>query len=440
MLSYCFIPLISRPTRVTEHTASLIDNILTNAIDLLESDRTKSGIVFNDISDHYPIFHVIKSKLTKNRSQVTFYKDVINEYTVNKLKSEIRGLDWSEVTNCNDVNIGLDKFNDKLFAFYKKCILVKKICVKPNHKPWITKGLLNSIKHKNKLYVRYLKNPCDYTRNRYKCFRNKLTHLLRISEQKYVRDFLAKYSSNLKKSWGLINDIINKKKNSSKLPKFITTESGVTIDDQKAIADYFNEYFTNIGPTLSNQIQGTGFDPIDYMGAPSLVSMFLKPVHKNELREAFNQPKKSSSGYDNIKPIVLQSLKDEILCPINHLVTLSFKHGIFPDRLKIACITPIFKQGQTHNVENYRPVSVLCSLSKIFERIMCKRLLNFVESSNILYSNQYGFRKGYSTELALLKLQDDILKSLDDRKHVVGVFMDLLKHLIQSIMKFFFES
>ena len=73
MLSYCFIPLISRPTRVTEHTASLIDNILTNAIDLLESDRTKSGIVFNDISDHYPIFHVIKSKLTKNRSQVTFY-------------------------------------------------------------------------------------------------------------------------------------------------------------------------------------------------------------------------------------------------------------------------------------------------------------------------------------------------------------------------------
>ena len=251
--------------------------------------------------------------------------------------------------------------------------------------------------------------------------------MLRISEQKYISDYLTKYSCDLKRTWDLVNGIINKKKKYSKLPNIINATSGCVIDDSKAIADYFNEYFTNIGPTLGNKMKCIGLNPIDNMGAKTPASMFLTPVHNNELLDAFNQLKNTSAGYDDIKPIVLQSLKVELLHPVLHLVNLSFKQGIFPDSLKIACISPIHKQGQVNFVENYRPVSVLCSLSKIFERIMCNRLLNFIDSFNILYKNQYGFRKGYSTDLALLKLNDDILRALDEKKKVVGVYMDLAK-------------
>ena len=427
MLSFSFIPLINRPTRVSEYSATIIDNIFTNVIELLGEERALSGILYCDISDHFPIYHIVKSNFSQRKRIDTVYRQIINESSLNRLKTELGKHDWSEIICCNDANKAFNKFMATFEYTYKTCIPTRKVKIKVSHKPWITNCLLNSIKQKNKLYVNYIKNPCHRTRETYKKYRNKLTHLLRISEKKYVNDYLCKYSNDLKKSWNLINNIINKNTKHAALPDSIITESGHCTNNDLEIANCFNRYFTSVGPNLANKISYNSTDPLKYMGQPSVMSMFLKTVRENELIEIFKSLKDGSAGPDSIKPKVLKTTIKELISPLTHLLNLSLKQGIFPEKLKVACITPIFKQGNKNEVGNYRPISVLSSLSKIFEKVMSNRLLNFLNTFNLLYKHQHGFRKGHSTDLALLKVTDYILKAFDEKQHAVGVFLDLKK-------------
>ena len=106
---------------------------------------------------------------------------------------------------------------------------------------------------------------------------------------------------------------------------------------------------------------------------------------------------KKSFGYDKIHPFLLSSAALEIFRPVTYIINLTLKQGIFPDSLKIAKVIPIFKQGSRSSCANYRPISVLCALSKIFERCILNQLIFYCLTENILVPNQYGFRSGYNT-------------------------------------------
>ena len=98
-----------------------------------------------------------------------------------------------------------------------------------------------------------------------------------------------------------------------------------------------------------------------------------------------------------------------------------------PDLIKIAKVCPIFKNGNKNEFTNYRPISVLPAFSKIFEKLIFNRLNNFINKHNILSSSQYGFRAKYSTYMALLDLYDNVSKNLDEKKYIIGIFIDLQK-------------
>ncbi len=120
-------------------------------------------------------------------------------------------------------------------------------------------------------------------------------------------------------------------------------------------------------------------------------------------------------------------MKSEIVKPLCYVLNLSLEQGIFPEKLKYAVVTPIYKNGERNKMGNYRPVSVLPAFSKVYERVMYNRLLLYLENNNILNMHQYGFRPGFSTDHALSHVIDNILQSLDNKEHLVGVFMDLAK-------------
>ncbi len=112
---------------------------------------------------------------------------------------------------------------------------------------------------------------------------------------------------------------------------------------------------------------------------------------------------------------------------MTHIINLSLSHGIIPDEMKIARVIPIFKAGDQAVITNYRPVSILPCFSKILEKVIYKRLLNYVNDLGIFCNNQYGFRKGHSTSLALIDLFDNISSAIDRKEHSVGIFLDLSK-------------
>jgi hypothetical protein len=270
----------------------------------------------------------------------------------------------------------------------------------------------------------YVKNPCYTTESRYKNYRNKLNHLLRISERRHVAQYLDKYKGNAQKTWSLINEILNKK-TCNKLPDEIKCNGGM-LTDNKDIANSFNEYFTNVGTKLANKIN-TNVNPMTFMKDRVYQSMYVKSVGEKELVEIIDNLKNGSAGWDGIKASVIKSVKNEILPILLYLVNLSLETGVFPNMLKIATVTPIHKKGPKDDVSNYRPISVLPVVSKIFERIMCNRIVHYFETFNILYEHQYGFRKGYSTDLALVSVIDDVLKALEDKEIVLAIYMDLAK-------------
>ena len=110
-----------------------------------------------------------------------------------------------------------------------------------------------------------------------------------------------------------------------------------------------------------------------------------------------------------------------------HIFNLSISKGIFPDKLKIAKVTPIFKSGDSTVLTNYRPISVLPCFSKILERIMYNRLQKHLSENNLLFERQFGFQSSKSTEHAILELSDEILNSFEKNNFTVGVFIDLSK-------------
>ena len=139
---------------------------------------------------------------------------------------------------------------------------------------------------------------------------------------------------------------------------------------------------------------------------------------------------KNSSGNDEISNRLLKSIKSEISKPLTIIINQSLETGIFPDALKVAKVKPLFKKGDNCCLNNYRPISLLPTISKIFERVMYTQLYSYFNVNNLLSEQQYGFRSQHSTELACVKLVDYILKEMDnirDIKIPASIFLDLSK-------------
>ena len=153
------------------------------------------------------------------------------------------------------------------------------------------------------------------------------------------------------------------------------------------------------------------------------------PTCEAEILHTITNLKASTSeGYDNVSTKLLKQTVKEVATPLAHIVNLSLYHGIFPNDM-IAKIVPIFKNGNPKLFNNYRPISILPAFSKILEKIVCNRLLHFLESKNILYKHQYGFRKNHNTIHPVIHLLKDIANANDkaSKNRNLAVFLDLSK-------------
>ena len=156
-------------------------------------------------------------------------------------------------------------------------------------------------------------------------------------------------------------------------------------------------FFINVGPSLSKKIPVQNCSPDKYIKKKTIFSLFLEPVTEAEIRRLIMSLESSAPGYDNIRSSILKMSLPFIYTPLTCISNLSLQEGVFPDELKIAKVIPLLKNDDPELFNNYRPVSLLCTVSKVFERIMYNRLLSFLDEYKILFSYQFGFRKHHST-------------------------------------------
>lgn len=425
--SYGLYPTITKPTRISSFTATLIDNIFTN--NLLYPHE--SAIICDDISDHLPVFCTIKNELNTNIDDTSFkYIRKMSEKNCNKFRDFLSSHNWDDILASNEVNDAYNKFISAFKTHYDSAFPKTKIsCKRVNkNKPWMTKGLINACKKKNLLYKQYIINRTHKTESKYKSYKNKLTSILRFTEKDYYLSLLESNIHNSKKTWQVINEIIKKKKSSNPIPNEFIYE-GKTVKGNKNISNGFNNYFTNVGPNLAKSIKAHPEKNVtEYMNARNSQSMFLSPVLEKEVNTVLQNCKsKSSEDCDDTSMNLLKYVFDLVIKPFTHICNLSFSCGTFPDKMKIAKVIPLYKSGDKKSFNNYRPVSVLSQFSKILEKLFDKRLQTFVDKHAILSNNQYGFRASCSTTTALIDLIEEISTCLDNRKVAIGVFIDLRK-------------
>ena len=232
--------------------------------------------------------------------------------------------------------------------------------------------------------------------------------------------------SNTRATWGLLNEILNRK--TSKVKSVSTFKiDGKDISDPLTIANKFCEYFSNIGPSLTKGITSTSSHRA-FLSGTFVQSIFLAPATKNEILTITNSfLTGKASGHDNLPMSVIKRSIDIISEPLTSIVNMSLAHGIVPDKMKIARVIPVYKSGDRTILSNYRPISVLPSFSKILEKVLYNRIIEFINKLNILCDNQYGFRKNHSTSLALIEFYDKVSSAFDRGEVAVGIFLDLSK-------------
>ena len=423
LFSYGMFPLINKPSRITQYSSTLIDNIFTNDV----KRKMESGLIISDVTDHLPIYSIsLRNKLIFNKVEECTKPAfrLVNVKTLDKLNEKLGMVQWNQdIFQSNNVddcyNVFLNTFSS---AFKDTCPEIKpmKVSVKKSNKPWMNKSLINSCKKKNSLYGQYLKTKSDKSLWKYKKYKNKLTSILRLAENHYYTEELNKHKGNIKGTWNVVNLLMNKvRKDQSYASSFIS--NGKLIHNKEDIANEFNEFFTNIGPNLEKNIpnlQGKHFS--EFITKRVDKSIFLKPVTDVEIINLVKSFKsKHSCGYDDISMYIIKHVILAIVKPLTYICNISLSNGVFPNHMKIAKIIPVFKNGDQTSFNNYRPISLLPQFSKILEKIFNNRLLQFIDKNNILFDGQYGFRQNFSTELAILEMVEKLQVQLIRKKYLL---------------------
>ena len=194
------------------------------------------------------------------------------------------------------------------------------------------------------------------------------------------------------------------------------------------MAESLNDFFVNIGSSVEAKIPKSQKLFSSFLCSANNKSIFLTPCTSTEILTIINNMKSSKScGPNSISTNLLIEFSEMFVYPLVSIINLSLTHGVFPSLNKEADVCPIHKKDEQYRCENYRPISLLPNISKIFERVVYSHLDNFLNMSEIIYKFQFGFRKNYSTNHALLSIIEQIRGALDKNMFTCGVFIDLEK-------------
>ena len=424
------IPTITKPTRITTSSATLIDNIIIN---LELSDSTTSGILEENISDHLPCYNIISGMyIKKKKPQMVMSRDM-RPKRIAALKKKLEDHPDLLLPHNGPVNSQFEEFHDKLLKEINHFLPERTRRIKMQqlrHEPWVSPGLLISIKKCKKLYRTHLRNRnCKKTYDKYVAYNTKLKKVKRHAKKHYYEDQCIEHKNNTKNLWKTINKVVRKTNNKTETVEALKIKN-LRSTNGNEIVNEFARYFSTVGEKLANNMPQPHCDVNSYISkvARNPKSIYLTPVSPAEVHKLICKLKpKLSSGVDDINNKLLKELNDYISGPLAQIINRSLTDGIFPEKMKQAKVVPLFKSKEREHTTNYRPISLLLTISKILEKVVYSRVYKFLSTTEQLYVSQYGFRKSHSCEHAVGELIANITKGIENGKLTAGIFLDLSK-------------
>ena len=429
-----FTQLIKTPTRVTNNSSTLIDHIYVNETRKI----SQSGVLESGISDHFITYCTRKTLRGQIGKHSTVKIRPMKDYSKESFVELLESYNWDLVYQIRDnVDEAWEKFYTMFTQALNDTVPEKEIRIKGRTEPWIDAEVLELMQERDRALYNANHNKSDSNlRSTYKRLRNKVIKQTRKIKSKHFCEKIEENKDNPKLLWRQLNTIgySNKSKEKSKI---VLEIDGEKCFDSKILANKMGDYFLTVAEKLKSKIPNlpkvfdTGSESFkEYYIAKGVVPKSQKIFRVSEefvYKELCELNISKATGIDGFKPKFLKDGADVIKGPVTHIINLSLESGVVPNGLKSAIVKPLYKKGSRLDVGNYRPVSILPSISKIMERAVYLQMEKHLKDKNILYEFQSGFRASYSTDTCLINLQDGIRIDISQGKYVGMVLMDLQK-------------
>ena len=280
------------------------------------------------------------------------------------------------------------------------------------------------------MYKKLVQSRCDnelyeVLKAQFNTYRNILKKAISKAKRMYYVNVFTQFKNNIKQTWKVIKETLHKNKFAKISQRFC--HLGKIIDNPQDIANAFNTYFINIRPSIAEQIHSRGSHKT-YLKASHSSILTLANIDEGYVASLIDRLKnKESSGIDKLSNKHIKAAKNVIAKPLTLMINQMLNTGIFPDKLKQSKVTPIFKANDKELLSNYRPISVLSSMLKLYEYAISDQLTQYLIDNNPFSSNQYGFRAQHSTELAALNIVDRLTYLMDQGIIPLNIYIDLSK-------------
>ena len=430
MTSNFLLPRIVRPTRIKNQSATLIDHIFTR-----DNDKTLvSGIIDMELSgncgftDHKPVFTILKARAPKKNNRPLITKLYFTSEGHKKRREGLMLHDWTNIMASNDANLIYDSIVETYRSHYESNLTKKTVrygSKRFKREPWMTDDILADIRRRDRL------SKIKERRRDYQKLRNEIVSKCRKAERDYLKMKIQESIGDTKRHWKILKSTINKTSNKED----VTTEfqyQDSWIKDSLTNAQNMNHFFASVGRETNESVgpsRNTSAYYLHKYKERNLNSIFLSEVTTEDVKDVCKNlnPKTSSDSSGFKQNIVLQD--SDILAPvICHLVNCSMETGICPSNSKLARVIPVYKgKGNKHLYDNYRPISLLSTFSKIVEKLIYDKVFNFLVRYEILFDSQFGFRRGHNTTHATLDFVNTIEEALANGEMAIGIFCDLSK-------------
>ena len=413
---------ISSPTRYGPTRHSLLDLILVKECSVVNSEVID---VDRTISDHNGVLVNIDVKINFKNS----YNREIWDYKrgdFGKLNHSIGNFNWNEfLLDSNNVNQACEKFNQTYIHMAKNSIPTRVVTIRPNDKPWFNSELRREIRKRDRLRKQAIKKNSTAIYEKYRKQRNHVNNVKKAIKQAYYIDLyglIDTYSSNNNQDFWKFARKITKSSQSISIPPLSDPVSGkIAINDNEK-ANLLNDYFVNIS-TIDDNDDETPPCPIRTQNSIDTINIAESDIV--DVIKTLNTNK--ASGLDEISHHMLKNTVQTVIKPLITLFNMCLRNCIFPSVWKQARVMPIFKKGDANLASNYRPISLLSVVGKLFERIVHKYIHNFLLDNNLFYKYQSGFLPNNSTVYQLWEIYHSIVTGMEDKMNSCFIFCDVSK-------------
>ena len=411
--------LINKTTRPS--SKSCLDLIFTN-MEYINA----SGVIDASISDHLPVF-VIKKKTKNPQTKTVINCRSYRNYNKQKFQDDVKNnRKWEDFWDKEESNPeGMWEIMKTIIeeAANDQCPL-KEIKINEDTPNWLNRELLGEINHKDYLYRKAKKTDNIDDWNLFKKKKNEIKKLLSTAKDNFVRAKLDELEGNPRKFWRTINNIsgLGKNKEGKKCTK-IVDETG-KIHENLDAATFLNNFYVNVGPNLAKNHNGTWRKEKCKINVDATFNFsWVSEMEVKRLVKEICITK--SSAIENISTRLLKDAFEAITFELTYMYNACLQNGMFPEIWGLSKVTPIPKTKTTSTKpDDWRPISQISLPGKLLEKIIHAQLSFYFEKNNILSKNQYGFRRGLSTSLAIFDVLKILYENWNDKLYSGCVFID----------------